>query len=179
MTSLANTPEITAVSKLLLNAWSAEYALRIKPVKTSREYLNSALSWVFPQAYYAALFSARAVLAVDGVNIANPETIEKLLVQWARAGKYGPAITTDFNPFADLLQHRITNHLQRKRLSAPEAAAIQVKLTEKVHATSVIHETYIADRLGGDVYQSLIDTIPQYLRDSFVEARTILILSDD
>ena len=47
----------TAVGKLLLNAWSAEYALKIIPSIHDTEYLNHSLDWVFPQAYYAAIFS--------------------------------------------------------------------------------------------------------------------------
>ena len=70
------TPELQPVCKLLLNAWSAEYALRLKPLNVDREYLNQSLNWLYPQSYYAVFFSARAVLAVDSINIANQDQIE-------------------------------------------------------------------------------------------------------
>ncbi|GAB2547207.1 HEPN domain-containing protein [Spirosoma aerophilum] len=176
---ISTSPEVTAVGKLLLNAWSAEYALRIKPVSTDRDYLNQSLSWVFPQSYYAVFFSARAVLAVDGINIANQNEVEKLINQWVKAGKYGPIHTQHGNPFAELFKHRIKAESSTYRLSSPEVAALHVKIKEKVHAVGLIHETYIAFRLGHYTYEWLIESLPEYLKNDFVGARTRLILSDD
>ena len=64
-------PEIKSIGKILLCAWSAEYALRINPLVQDAEYARTSLAWTFPQAYYAAFFSARAVLASDGIHLAN------------------------------------------------------------------------------------------------------------
>ncbi len=171
--------ELASIGKLLLNAWSAEYALRIRPLNPDRDFLNTSLTWTFPQAYHAVLFSARAVLAVDGVQLANPETIEKLLCEWAHGGMYGPSYTREANPFAEVTQYRLTSNRPAKKLNGPEAAAMHVKLTNKVHAVGIIHETYILGRLGADVYQKLIDSMPVYLQDGFVSARATLLLSDD
>lgn len=175
----ATSPEVTAIGKLLLNAWSAEYALRIKPVSTDRDYLNESLNWTLPQAYYAVLFSSRAVLLTDGIRMARPSEIEKLMKQWAKAGKYGPAYTQNGDPFADLIQHKIMTVPHHKHISAPEAAAIHIKLKDKVHAIGIMHETYIANRLGHFTYELLIDNLPEYIRNDFVGARACLILSDD
>jgi hypothetical protein len=172
-------PRTTEVSKMLLNAWSAEFALRIKPVCANRSYLNSSLSWIFPQAYFAVLFSARAVLAVDEVNLANPEVIEKLLRQWAQNGKYGKISLDESNPFVELMQYRLKGDLPARRMSGPEAAALHVRLTEKVHAVSLIHETYILNRLGSDAYGQLIEQLPDYLKNGFVGARTTFLLNVD
>lgn len=172
-------PEQTSVGKLLLNAWSAELALRIKPVCTDRTYLNASLNWSFPQAYFALLFSARAVLAIDGITIANPEVIESLLSRWASIGKYGPAYTQQGNPFAELIEHRMTGSSKPFRLSGLEAAALHVKLIEKVHAVGIIHETYILNRMGADTYKNLVDALPDYLKNGFVGARATLLLSND
>lgn len=172
-------PKQSSVTKLLLNAWCAEYALRIKPTNADRDYLNQSLTWAFPQAYYAVLFSARAVLAVDGINIANPQQVEKLINQWVKLGKYGPIYTQQGNPFADIFQYRIRAQERSYQLSGPEAAAIQVKLKDKVHAVGIIHETYILDRLGAEAYKNLVDKMPGYLRTDFVGARTTLLLSDN
>jgi hypothetical protein len=64
-------PEIKSIGKILLCAWSAEYALRINPLVQDAEYARTSLALTFPQAYYAAFFSARAVLASDGIHLAN------------------------------------------------------------------------------------------------------------
>ena len=173
------TPEQTRVGKLILNAWSAEFALRIKPISTDRDYLNASLSWSFPQAYFAVLFSARAVLAIDGIYIANPEVIESLLSRWAACGKYGPIYTQPGNPFADLIEHRLTGNFKPQHLSGPEAAALLVKLTNKVHAVGIIHETYILNRMGADAYRLLIDSLPTYLKDGFVGTRATFLLSEE
>ncbi|WP_461073396.1 hypothetical protein [Spirosoma horti] len=172
-------PDQTSVGKLLLNAWSAELALRIKPNCSERDFLNASLSWTFPQAYYAVLFSARAVLAVDEIRIANPEVIEKLLSRWALAGKYGPVYTQQGNPFTDLIQHRITGSFKLQRMSGPEAATLHIRLTEKVHAVGLIHETYIINRMGAGAYRNIVDSLPDYLKNGFVGARATFLLSDD
>ncbi|AUD05339.1 hypothetical protein [Spirosoma pollinicola] len=164
----------SSVAKLLLNAWSAEYALRIKPVNPDREYLNLSISCSFP--YYAVLFSARAVLAVDGINIANQQQVEKLINQWVKMGKYGQTYS---NPFTELFQYRIRSEEHTYHLSAPEAAAIQEKLKSKVHAVSIIHETYIVNRLGDEFYSTIINSLPDYLKNGFVGARATLLLQDD
>jgi len=173
----AKRSEQTNVGKLLLNAWSAEFALRIKPVCSDREFLNAALSWAFPEAYYATLFSARAVLAVDAIPIANPETIEKLLNKWADSGMYGPKFTSSNSPLTELLQFNRSSAQAVKLLSGPDAAALHVRLTEKVHALAIVHETYILNRLGESEYRHLIDNLPDYLRNGFVGARAAFLLS--
>ena len=171
-------PQTTEVGKMLLNAWSAEFALRIKPISINRSYLNSSLSWLFPQSYFAVLFSARAVLAIDGIQLANPEVIEKLLTKWAQQGKYGP-VCSDSNPFADVMQYRIKGDIPAKRMSGPEAAAMHIRLKDKVHAVGLIHETYIITRMGADHYCQLIESLPDYLKNGFVGARATLLLNDD
>ena len=73
--AVTDADEIKSISKLLLNAWSAEYALRITPVVNDEKYLQSALRWTFPQAYFSVLFSARAFLAARGVHASNEEVV--------------------------------------------------------------------------------------------------------
>ncbi|NEU67235.1 hypothetical protein GK091_10115 [Spirosoma agri] len=80
------------LEKLLLNSWSAEYALRITPVVNDEQYLQSSLHWTFPQAYYSALFSARAFLAAQGVNVSNEELIRKRIGNMVVRGYYPASI---------------------------------------------------------------------------------------
>jgi hypothetical protein len=77
-----------SLEKLLLNAWSAEYALRITPVVNDEQYLQSSLHWTFPQAYYSVLFSARAFLAVQGITVSNEEVIRKRIGNAVVRGYY-------------------------------------------------------------------------------------------
>lgn len=169
---IAEIPPIkTAVGKLLLNSWAAEYALNIKPTCADRDFLNSALSWAQPQAYYAALFSMRARLAADEVYMADPRAIEKLMVRWAQEGVFGLPMQT--NPFADLF------NAARYRVTGPEAAMRHVQLTTRVHAFAILNETYIISRIGKPTYRRIIADLPVCMRDGFVGTRTTLILSDD
>jgi hypothetical protein len=165
------TPIKTTIGKLLLNSWSAEYALNIKPACADREFLNSALNWSQPQAYYAVLFSMRARLAVDEVNISDPEVLKKLMVEWAREGKFGPP--TQGNPFAKLFT------LTPPLMSDPDAALWHVELSTKVNAFAILSETYILHRWGASMYSQLIDELPIYMKDGFIGARATLLLSDD
>ncbi len=85
------------LEKLLLNSWSAEYALRITPVINDRyagaeQYLQSTLHWTFPQAYYSVLFSARAFLAIQGINVSNEELIRKRIGNMVVRGYYPASI---------------------------------------------------------------------------------------
>lgn len=86
-----------AIEKLLLNSWSAEYALRITPVINERyagaeEYLQNSLHWTFPQAYYSTLFSARAFLAAQGVNVSNEELIRRRIGNMVMRGYYPASV---------------------------------------------------------------------------------------
>lgn len=85
------------LEKLLLNSWSAEYALRITPVVNDRDagseqYLQSSLHWTFPQAYYSVLFSARAFLAIQGISVSNEELIRKRIGNMVVRGYYPASI---------------------------------------------------------------------------------------
>ncbi|CCH54464.1 hypothetical protein BN8_03636 [Fibrisoma limi BUZ 3] len=80
--------DLNPVSKLLLNGWSAEYALRITPIVNDEQYLQSSLHWTFPQAYYSIHFTARAFLAVQGLWLSNEELIGKRLANYVVNGFY-------------------------------------------------------------------------------------------
>lgn len=81
-----------ALEKLMLNSWSAEYALRITPVVNDEQYLQSSLHWTFPQAYYSVLFSARAFLSVQGINVSNEELIRRRIGNAVVRGHYPASV---------------------------------------------------------------------------------------
>lgn len=72
-------PEIKSIGKMLMCAWSAEYALHVTPLIQDAEYAHNSLAWTFPYAYYAALFSTHAVLASDGIHLVNQNGVNTLM----------------------------------------------------------------------------------------------------
>ncbi|WP_461139194.1 hypothetical protein [Spirosoma pomorum] len=104
-----------ALEKLLLNSWSAEYALRITPVVNDEQYLQSSLHWTFPQAYYSALFSARAFLAVQGINVSNEEVIRKRIGNAVVRGYYPASI--GYYALGPINSYRIQRLPMAKRFS--------------------------------------------------------------
>ncbi|GAB2602405.1 hypothetical protein [Spirosoma areae] len=109
-----------ALEKLLLNSWSAEYALRITPVVNDEQYLQSSLHWTFPQAYYSALFSARAFLAVQGVNVSNEELIRKRIGNMVVRGYYPASI--GYYALGPINSYRIQRLPMAKRFSVAAKA---------------------------------------------------------
>ena len=104
-----------ALEKLLLNSWSAEYALRITPVVNDEQYLQSSLHWTFPQAYYSALFSARAFLAVQGINVSNEELIRKRIGNMVVRGYYPASV--GYYALGPINSYRIQRLPMAKRFS--------------------------------------------------------------
>lgn len=109
-----------ALEKLLLNSWSAEYALRITPVVNDEQYLQSSLHWTFPQAYYSALFSARAFLAVQGINVSNEELIRKRVGNMVVRGYYPASV--GYYALGPINSYRIQRLPMAKRFSAATKA---------------------------------------------------------
>ncbi len=171
--------EISAIGKLLQNAWSAEFALRSNQAVPDVEFCKNSLEWTFPQAYYAAFFSARSVLASDGINIANQKGVNLLMNQRAGAGFYGPSLTTESNPYSALMLYQLGTNIPPAIVSSLEAVALNRKLIDSVHAIAIIHETYILHRIGEIAFQKLIAGVPPYLIDKFVGARVSLITCND
>lgn len=173
------TTEVRGISKLLLNAWSAEHALRITPTVGDAEFSKNSLDWTFPQAYYAAFFSARAVLSSDGIHVANQKTVNLFMNQRAGAGFYGHTQTTTSNPFSALMVYQLGPKFKPEGVSGLEALTLNRKLVDSVHALAIIHEGYILQRLGEDVYQGLIAGLPEYLRNGFAAGRAVLLTTSD
>ncbi|WP_052731135.1 hypothetical protein [Spirosoma radiotolerans] len=221
ITRTIQTPEsldYKAIKALLLNCWSAEYALRITPVVNDEQYLQSSLHWTFPQAYYSVLFSSRAFLAAMGNNISNENNIGRAV---------GNLIATEYYPhslsFYAYGQNRITvtrtsNHglvrimritrqrelkknmcsphngpigrttffnlMSRLRISSTDrdiekmvnldefnVREFHADLMDIVAHINSVHECYVAQVLGIDMYRELMDKLPSYLRESFVSER--------
>lgn len=172
--------ELNAIGKLLLNSWSAEYALRLTPLTANNwEAAEGALHWTFPQAYYAAFFSARAVLATDRILVANHEGVNTLMNGRAGAGFYGPSLTTENNPFSALMVYQIKSAKPAAQVVEDDPIGLNRRLINSVHAIALIHETYVLGRIGQLAYDNIILSLPSYLRDGFVGTRAIFLSSND
>jgi hypothetical protein len=138
--------ENKTLEKLLLNSWSAEYALRITPVLNDQslgaeQYLQSSLHWTFPQAYYSILFSARAFLAVQGINVSNEELIRKRIGNMVVRGYYPASV--GYYALGPLNSYRIQRLPMAKRYGEPgrdlalpsRHSAAQVELAQFLKTT--------------------------------------------
>lgn len=177
-----------AIEKLLLNAWSAEYALRITPVVNDEVYLQSALHWTFPQAYYSVLFSARAFLAVQGSCSSNEDEVRKQIGGRVVGGFYPEGIgyyaygsTGNFRIhrlsknvplLSDLLLETRTRRIEqafraeqmnpKTLLRCPQSGDLLRSLTPKAS-----HE--IVKRIGFTTYFDLISRLRISSRDRDIE----------
>ncbi|GAB3783364.1 hypothetical protein GCM10028818_41230 [Spirosoma horti] len=118
----AESLDYNAIKALLLNCWSAEYALRITPVVNDEQYLQSSLHWTFPQAYYSVLFSSRAFLASRGNNISNEAGIARCISQYVASGLYphslgffGRGIPNNYSTVRLFAQQRLEDFLLETR----------------------------------------------------------------
>ena len=70
---------LETTKKWLLNAWNSEYTLRSTAANLDANYQKHALHWTFPQAYYSILYSAKAFLAIQGINVPIESVIGQII----------------------------------------------------------------------------------------------------
>lgn len=73
------TERLNLTKKWLLNAWNAEFTLRTTAANPDENFLKYALHSTFPQAYYSVLYSAKAFLSIQGINV-NAEAIMRQII---------------------------------------------------------------------------------------------------
>ncbi|MFN8349599.1 MAG: hypothetical protein U0X91_31660 [Spirosomataceae bacterium] len=84
---------LEATKKWLLNAWNAEYTLRSTAANPDANYQKHALHWTFPQAYYSVLYSAKAFLAIQGINVALENGVGQIINGYVVKGWYPNAVS--------------------------------------------------------------------------------------
>ncbi|WP_428655961.1 hypothetical protein [Runella sp.] len=84
---------LEATKKWLLNAWNAEYTLRTTAANPDENFQKYALHWTFPQAYYSILYSAKAFLAIQGINVTNESAIRQIINGYVVRGWYPRSIS--------------------------------------------------------------------------------------
>ncbi|RYC70828.1 hypothetical protein [Spirosoma sordidisoli] len=172
-TTTVLTDQQTKIGKLLLNAWSAEYALRITPVINDEQYLQDALQWTFPQAYHGAVFSARALLLAREFDIKTESLIAVMIDEMAEAGLYESCDSR--NAFAQLLPYRICT-----ALPMPEGTTIRdfhAETLKKLEQVAIAHESAIVQLIGIETFSVIVERVPEYLRAAFLAERFNLLQS--
>ena len=87
-----NTADRNAIQQHLLNAWNTEYALRTTAELGNKAFLQNALHWTFPQAYYSVFESLQAFLRLQGLYRIQSEQIEKEAGKLIAGGAYPEAV---------------------------------------------------------------------------------------
>ncbi|WP_207435718.1 hypothetical protein [Sabulibacter ruber] len=69
--------DLQALTRILHNCWSTEYALRATAELGDETYLRNALHWTFPQAYYSVFAGLQAFLYTLGIKTNNEAAIRR------------------------------------------------------------------------------------------------------
>ena len=169
--------EQNSIFKLLLNSWSAEYALRIKPLDSpsNDDFIQSSQSWMFPQGYYAAYMSLRAVLLTFGRNPINLDFVQACgEVLYTQGFYFGVDLPSDF--YRQLSELRLFDG-NPQPLSVEQILDKQTELTQLIDRVQFIHEHHILETIGMEAYAGLINQLPSYLQDAFVADRLARIIA--
>ncbi len=79
--------------KVLFNAWSTEYALRLTGNQDSSDFLGFAMHWAIPQAYYSAYLAMHAFfLTIGAVSTSHNGAIKKF-AEGIKTRKYPECIS--------------------------------------------------------------------------------------
>lgn len=165
-----NDQKMDALGKLLLNCWSAEYALRITPVVDEQLAVQVSRSWTFPQVYYSVLFSTRAFLLMQGRHARHEDDIHGEVVRLYTHGVYSPgAIVGDVCTFFNVLQLlRIQSCNEPLHIEHDQLPDFHQKLIDIAAHINAMHERFIFDALGVQAWARLIEPVPQYMKDFFL-----------
>ncbi len=172
---IPRTNNMGEIKRLLINAWSAEYALRLTPIGADdEEYKASKATWVIPQTYYSTLFmvraflTARMVMANGQEPTANEEAIMYEVDNLIDAGIYpveGCWREPDGRSFLAKLA-------ELKSTTKPVELTIPiVELVRTVERINGWHERAIVDLVGVENYSWIIRRLPHYLFDSVLANR--------
>lgn len=171
--------KLVPVAKLLLNAWSAEYALRLTPLLTGEEDIRHALNWTLPQGYYSTLFMIRAFLAARGNLISDERGIELEVDNLIHAGVY------DYDPYqpyqwknregknfmAALADLRLSASNPTLLISPQRIVSFHPALVAQVEKLNAWHERKIRLLVGPPAYAAIVDQMPSYLVADFIGKR--------
>ncbi|MEZ4902334.1 MAG: hypothetical protein R2822_11535 [Spirosomataceae bacterium] len=108
---------LETTKKWLLNAWNVEYTLRSTAANPDENYQKHALHWTFPQAYYSVLYSAKALLSIQGINVSIEVVIGQIINRYVVKGWY-PALVSFYadGPWGHYTLHNLVDTDQQALL---------------------------------------------------------------
>lgn len=112
---------IETTKKWLLNAWNAEYTLHSTAANPDENYQKYALHWTFPQAYYSVLYSVKAFLAIQGINVPAEVLVRQIVNGYVVKGWYPTPIGFYADgPYPNYSFHRIQDQEEQALLQPLE-----------------------------------------------------------
>lgn len=171
----------SSINKLLLNAWSAEFALGVVDGDTSdqertRDYL---LQWTLPQAFYSSMYMARALLLARGTSTVTTSEVDlfRLVDNLIDSGFY------DYNQvWRDSDGHnflRVLSTIRNYQTCTSSLEALQQLHRNSIRQIDLLlgwHERKIAELIGLDEYAKIILTMPDHLKISPMAARWLAMI---
>ncbi|QHL87201.1 hypothetical protein GU926_07050 [Nibribacter ruber] len=146
----AHTADLTetdqqALTKILHNCWSTEYALRATAELGDETYLRNALHWTFPQAYYSVFAGLQAFLYTLGVKTNHDAVLRReagrLVVKnaYPRAvGFYAAGAYNDFSVHRlPLAGYKPGLQIAGKEIEAQAQIGQFLRTTRKLVATGI------------------------------------------
>lgn len=137
--------ELIALTKILHNSWSTEYALRATAELGDETYLRNALYWTFPQAYYAVFAGLQAFLYTLGIKTNQEAAIKREAGRLVVKNAYPRAIGFyAAGPYGDFSIHRLPLagykpglQIAGKEIEAQAQIGQFLRTTRKLTATTI------------------------------------------
>jgi hypothetical protein len=137
--------EIQALSKILHNCWSTEYALRATAELGDEMYLRNALHWTFPQAYYSIFAGLQAFLYTLGIKTSHEAAIRReagrLVVKNAYPRSIGFYAAGAYNDFSihrlPLAGYKASLQIAGKEIEAQAQVGQFLRTTRKLTANTI------------------------------------------
>ncbi|HEY0108282.1 MAG TPA: hypothetical protein VGB67_01575 [Fibrella sp.] len=171
-----NRKTLEQIERLLLNAWSAEYCLRLTPIATfDEDYEKAKAEWVIPQTYYSVLFMVRAYLEARGKSVVAEEEIMHEVDNLIDGGIYpvdGCWREKNGESFLRKLAiYQIADH-NATHIDYKIGEIVIAELIESINRINKWHEDAIVDLIGLEPYMTIVGSMPDYLFQSSVLDRT-------
>ncbi|MBA9075640.1 hypothetical protein [Rufibacter quisquiliarum] len=137
--------DLQALTKMLHNSWSTEYALRATAELGDETYLRNALHWTFPQAYYAVFAGLQAFLYTLGIKTNQEAVIRReagrLVVKNAYSRTIGFYAAGPYHDFSihrlPLAGYKAGLQIAGKEIEAQAQIGQFLRTTRKLAATTI------------------------------------------
>lgn len=168
-TPIENLPNI---KRLLINSWSAEYALRKTPLNSedTTPYQISTLSWTFPQSYYAVLFAVRAYQCSRNIFNGGESSVLHQIQSDIATRVYAETLdwtgpNTD-HFVAEMLNYCIGKNNPLHDQLETDIVAQHKRLLDTVRRITRWHMAKIQEYVGAQAFREILNESPEYIQDT-------------